>query len=80
MRQQSGWIDIATIPVVRLELAVENEIADSIEKAAGLRMKADEKENGAVSYLEAELARELEKSRNKEKQGSFRVPVKFDQA
>jgi hypothetical protein len=38
---------------------LEGEIADHVERASELRMKADDKENGAVDRLERELERRI---------------------
>lgn len=57
--------DVLELPIVRLPRKSEDEIADRMERASELRIEADEKENAAVGRLEAELARELEKSRGK---------------
>ncbi len=72
--------DVATIQVVRLSEDAEDEIADAVEKASELRVKADEKENGAVARLEEELEAELEKSGGKKKHGPLRIPLDFDEA
>ena len=72
--------DIAELPVARLDENAENDIADAVERASELRMKADEKEDGAVARLEEELEAELEKSRGKKKHGPLRIPLDFDDA
>lgn len=72
--------DIAEFPVARLAKSKEDEIADAVEKASELRMKADENENGAVARLEEELEAELEKSGEKKKHGPLRIPLDFDEA
>jgi hypothetical protein len=51
--------DINGLPVVRLARGVEDGIADYVERASELRMKADEKETGAVDRLERELERRI---------------------
>ena len=37
--------DVASIPIVRLEKSLENDIADRIEKSARLRSEADDLDN-----------------------------------
>ena len=72
--------DIAEFPVARLTKSKEGEIADAVEKASELRMKADEKESGVVARLEEELESELGKSGGKKKHGPLRIPLDFDEA
>ncbi len=72
--------DVALFPVLRLPDEVESEIANAAERASELRMKADEKENGAVARLEEALDAELEKSKGKKKHGPLHIPLDFDEA
>jgi len=51
--------DIEGLPIPRLASDIEGEIADMAERSSELRMKADEKENGAVARLEQELERRI---------------------
>ena len=51
--------DIERLPIPRLAVKQEEEIADAAERASELRMKADEEENEAVARLESELKKAL---------------------
>ena len=51
--------DIKQLPIPRLGLEVEDEIADAAELANELRRRADERENDLVSRLEGELGKAL---------------------
>jgi hypothetical protein len=51
--------DLAGFPVVRLPSAVEDEIAEKMERASSLRMEADQQENAAVQSLETDVERRL---------------------
>ena len=51
--------DIEGLPIPRLAVKQEEEIADAAERASELRMKANDEENEAVAKLEGELAYEL---------------------
>ena len=70
--------DIGGLPVARLDDAIESESADAAEAASDLRLKATQKENGAVAKLEkriddALLAEGVER-------GPVKVNVPFDDA
>jgi hypothetical protein len=47
--------DVWDLPVIRLESSVENEIAQLVEKADELRLRADQEEDAVISTLEVEL-------------------------
>ncbi len=49
---------LSDVPVPRLGV-VENEIADRIERASAMRVKADQEEDSAVARLEQDLERRL---------------------
>ena len=66
--------------MVGLGAEAENEIADAVELASELRLKADEEENGAVAKLEKELERELGIAQAKKQHGPLRIPLNFDEA
>ena len=51
--------EIRLFPVIRLDESVENEIADMVERASELRLKADEIENRAIANLEQEIAKAI---------------------
>ena len=51
--------DIEGLPIPRLAVKQEEEIADAAERASELRMKANDEENEAVVKLEGELVYEL---------------------
>ena len=51
--------DIEGLPIPRLAVQQEEEIADAAERASELRMKANDEENEAVAKLEGELVYEL---------------------
>ena len=67
--------DVAGLPVARLDNAIENKIADAAETASDLRMKAKQKENGAVAKLEKRIDEALGVER-----GPVKVNVPFDEA
>lgn len=48
-------VDVSRVPVARLGAAVEGEIADAVERACEVRMKAKRKESGAVAKLEKRI-------------------------
>ena len=51
--------DIERLPIPRLAVKEEEEIADAAERASELRMRANDEENEAVAKLEGELVYEL---------------------
>lgn len=51
--------DIEGLPIPRLAVKQEEEIADAAERASELRMRANDEENEAVARLEGELVYEL---------------------
>ena len=51
--------DIERLPIPRLAVEQEEEIADAAERASELRMRANDEENEAVAKLEGELVDEL---------------------
>ncbi len=51
--------ELTAFPVARLAAAQENAIADRVERASLLRMKADEKETEAVARLEERIEEKL---------------------
>lgn len=54
--------DVQNLPVVRLEPSVEDEIAELVESADELRLRADREEDMATATVQAELERCLEES------------------
>ena len=50
--------DLAAVPVPRLG-DMEDQIADRMEEASALRMRADQEEDAVVEYLEREIERKL---------------------
>ena len=74
--------DIETVPIARFSRGIEDSIADKAERASFLRMKADEKENGAVSKLEQRIEKEIKKTPKKARkyEGKLSVSMDFDDA
>lgn len=54
--------DVRDLPVIRLGQTAEDEIADLVESAEGLRLQADRDEDAATAMVEAELDRLLGES------------------